>query len=333
MILIEERGRFRLKTPLRGVHSSYAEGITKYLDCLSYLFTLAKRKNEFEFIRTILRIRDLDSSWDALKNLKEVTDAVNKVKKVNKFDHQLVLHVHLFAYGLIIESTDLYELMANLLNILDDQNFSVDNFPDDVTDGRPTPVPVWKKIEIIKAKAVTLNVEIPNFYEFVDFRLRNAIFHSEYAIDNSNIQIERGNRIYSREEGHTLINKALAYYEVLVMLSDLHRARYSKPRTVRVARTSSLYFDRELSIKVKLIVRKDRGVIGFRDCFTKAQIRDGRRRSFLASFYPYEREMILRGDTFLPPSRVERANRLLDYFPNFLRAFLVKVLQRYYVNR
>ncbi len=324
----DKDGIWKVKKPLRGVHSSYSQAIEKYLNCLEPLFAKAQKKDEFHFILTLIRVKQLeDAGWDPFETIQDVFEGYSKIKGKIKHDGDSLAHYSLFLYGLIIEASELYEILANLLNIIEGKAYSVNNFPDSVlADGRRIPQNPLNKIASLKSRAKKHGIDLSFFDEFVDNHLRNSVFHSDYNIYGKEVRINKPQpRIYSHQEVLTLINRAQAYYEVFIKVFYGNIGYYDEPTLIDLPES----FSHKKGEKGVVIVRKGYGVTGIKDNYTEEEIKRGAIPFRLCRYLPYEHELLEKGVVFLPENRVDRANKILNKLPVFIRTPLIKRIEKY----
>lgn len=329
-IIRTNTGQWSLGKPIRGAHPSYTDTLLKCLNSIDQLYSLAKEKCEFEFIQVLLHIRGLqDEGWDPFETLREVVDTFNLLKKKLKQNSQIA-HFVLFTYGLIFEASEPYERFANLLNILEDGRFNIDNFPvQQLGNGRTRPQHPLDKINQIKSRARSHRIDLSFFDEFTDNQLRNAIFHSDYTVFWPNIRTLRPTVEYSYKEWLPLINKALGYYEALVKIHALHVSSYKEPKTIAV----HPQFSGVPNEKGITIIREKHGIIGIRHNFSPEEIQKGAIPWRLCRSMPYEKKLIDKGVLILPANRAKRANKLIRILPRLVKGPIIGLINKYYIGR
>ena len=125
--------------------SDYRDALLKYFNCLDPLFEKAKRECEFEFICSLLRVKGIDDvGWDSWENTVSFFDSLKNIRGKNK-GKEISLQLSLFLYAHIIEASEPYELLANLINIVNGGRYNSDNFPDIQRNGRPFTQSPFKK--------------------------------------------------------------------------------------------------------------------------------------------------------------------------------------------
>ncbi|MBI3956444.1 MAG: hypothetical protein HY340_00440 [Candidatus Kerfeldbacteria bacterium] len=323
----EKSGRW-IVGKVKNSHASYLPAFEKYLNTFDPFFVEAKKKSEFEFILTLLRVRGLSGpGWDTLETLEEAHKTFYKISKKFNDDNFIVSQYSLFLYGLILEASEPYEMFANLINIIKGDRFQAITFFPDYTDniGKTHSQSPADKIAQLKSLAMKVRLNLDIFDEFFDNKLRNAVFHSDYTIWEHEIRIMHPEHNYARDEWHTLINRALAFFEALMMLYKFHVSEYKAPQQIKPHPD----FSPDPQETCITLVRKDHGIIGLKDNFSKAEISSGHIPHRIGRFMPYEIQLIEKGIFLLPRNRVERINAILGKLPKFVSRFIVKKIRKY----
>lgn len=121
-----------------------------------------------------------------------------------------------------------------------------------------------------------------------DRDFRNAVFHSDHAIFGSEVRILSPARTYSMTEVSTLVNGALSYLCVIMVLEIYHRQSYSEPRII----PTSPHFAGHPALRWVVIVREGHGVAGVKDAWSVEELRSGQIRLRLGRFSRAEIEML-----------------------------------------
>lgn len=316
-------GVWEVHPKARGSMTPFLETQLKYLNELDPLFRKAKAKSELQFILCLLRPSGYsDAGWDAFENFIHTFDAFKEIVNGKLFSN-VSDHYALFMYGLIMEASAPYEFLANLLNVIEGDTYRVSNFPDDTdANGKKRSQPFQNKIAQIKSRAKKQRIRITAFDDFVDNKLRNSIFHSDYAIHLNELRILHPIDNYSHERWSGLINNSFAYMEAFLGLYGTYVGSYGMPELIDAPED----FIHHRNEKVTTIVRKDHGLIGIRDNWTPEQLARGYIPFRLCSCFPYELPLIEKGQLLLPPDRVKQFNSFIKPFPRVIRKFFVKVI-------
>jgi hypothetical protein len=305
----------------------YSEFVKEYQEILQPLFEKALEVSEFNLIMSLLAFRGMsDGGWDPYENTQDVFEEIYKNQK--KFSGSLQFNMHLWLYLHLIECSEHYELVANLINTTKGKDYVIANH----RNRNFVNLKVEQKINRLKAIARGTdftNVAEP-FEKTFNARFRNAIGHADYAIKSSGrtgvtVADDDGFPvIFSQQEANDLINRAVALHVVLRRLSEHFRSQYGKSVVIK----SSPGFGGGQPINVTLIVRKNHGVIGFRCIGGYDMGKPFETR--IVTCLPYEMSMIEAGINDLPQSRVDRANKVLNNIPRPVAKRASKVIRKMY---
>ena len=99
------------------INPVFAEAMPRYLTIFDKVFAAAKRTNELEFLFSLFRVRGAKGAgWDpyqtTLESIPPLVDCAMTIK-----NDTAARHLHLWIYGHIIEASEPYELLANLLEV------------------------------------------------------------------------------------------------------------------------------------------------------------------------------------------------------------------------
>lgn len=305
----------------------------EYLSVFEPLFEAAFNKSEFNLVMSLLGIRSAsDVGWDPFENSIEVMKQIGKIGV--GFEEPLRFNLLLWQYAHMIEESELYELVANLLRTLKDEDYIIANHKNKHF------VNLKVNEKITRLEKVATGTKFTNiiepFKKSFDSNFRNSINHADYAIksgaDGGVTMIgDKGfPKIYSHQEAMDLVNRALALHNTLTALRRAYIARYTEPTVIM----SSATFGGGKPVEATAIVRKNHGVIGFR---ANASYTDGDGSPIEMLWYtclPYEQRMIKEDKkNLLPASRAEATNKILKYLPLRLRVYLVPKITSYQNRR
>lgn len=310
-----------------GWNAAYKKELLNALNSFGPVFSAAKQKSEFEFISALLRVRGvIGPGWDPWENTVEVVEKMQGLHE--KADYESSVHLLLWIYGHIVEASEPYEILMNMLGIAGGGRWLIKNFQDRTfKNGKKNPLSPSEKIEILRtrAKQVGQSAGMAPLNGLVDKNLRNAIFHSDYSTHNGNVRISQPSKEYSRDEIYSMANHAIAYFEAIKFLIKTARAEYKKPKVVSVP----VQFSGDRDEQAITMVREGEGLIGIKDNWTAEEIQKGKIPFRFGRFHQYELKMLAQDETIVkfPVSRVHRANRLLKYLPKFVSVPLAKKLK------
>lgn len=225
---------------------SYLEAIPRYLTALDPAFSRARARSEFQFLLTLFRIRGTqDAGWDPYETTLRAIPGIAKVAKTID-DFEVRRHLQLWVYGHIVEASEPYEILANLIDVAQGGRFELDRFPpiprkrpQQGTDPRSiidppearaqTPAEKIRHLADAAQGAGMPEVVMP-LQEIWDRRLRNAIFHADYVLYGSEVRLSGWPElIYSHEQTTTIVDRALVYHEALATLYKSHIESYTEP--------------------------------------------------------------------------------------------------------
>jgi hypothetical protein len=267
-----------------------------------------------------------DDGWDPFENTQDVFEEIYKQQR--KFRGSLGFNVNLWTYLHLIESSEHYEIIANLVNTVKGEDYIIENH----RNKKFANLKVEQKID--RLKSISRGTDFENVYQpfesAFDARFRNAIAHGDYAIKSTGrsgvtIADDAGYpTIYELQRTNDLINRAVALHVVIRSLIKHYRSYYKSSTVIR----SSASFGHGAPIDVTLIVRKRYGVIGFRciggyDAGTPFE-------TLIAMPFGYEQKLIDAGFNNLPPSRIDKANNVLKFIPRRLAPRVAKKLKSLY---
>lgn len=321
----KDDGTWEYKRKPRITNDVYSKSIIDYLNAFDPLFERAKQTSEFEFILTLLRIRGLQAAgWDPFETTQEALSCISRLQgKIRDF--KTSRHLFLWLYGHIIEASEPYEILVNLINICSGNRFRIDNFPDKPKGKYLIPQSPSEKIQELEEMASTIGmgsavVPLKNAF---DRDLRNAVFHADYALYDGEVRIKKPLKSYTNEEITTILSKGLAYYQAFVSMFNSYIRSYDKPKILPVHPE----FATRPNHNAITIVREEYGLVGIRDYFEKQEDRVGQFPFMVGRFLDYESKLLDRDPTLciLPKNKIERINRILMFFPKFISSRIVKL--------
>jgi hypothetical protein len=249
------------------------EALARYLTAFDPAFTRARQRSEFEFILTLLRIRGLQAAgWDPFATTRDAIEAIRQLhERIAPGEENLALarHLQLWIYGHIVEASEPYEIVANLVDITRGGRFHAWRFPHQ----NNRPQPVGRKIEAIENEASAAGIAsvAEPLREVYDRDLRNAVFHADYSLHGGEVRLPRSGARYTHQQIMELVNRALAYFDALTILFDAHVRSYTEPVRIPVSPTFAHGAQEEATV----IVRRGYGVVGLKHSLTDADIAAG----------------------------------------------------------
>jgi hypothetical protein len=211
---------------------------------------------------------------------------MDKVHRAIK-DFEAARHLELWTYGHILEASEPYELLANMIDVSSGGRFKPECFPPRSSGRLLSPGEKIKQLEEAAVRISMPTVVIP-LKEIWDRELRNAIFHADYVLHGSSIRIVRPSyRTYSGEEFMALLNKAFAYHDALAKLYKTNMASYREPKVIPVHPE----FSPDPAERAIVIVRDNYGFIGMKDAWDHEELRAGKIPFRIGTFFPDELRM------------------------------------------
>ncbi|UCE60827.1 MAG: hypothetical protein JSU63_03575, partial [Phycisphaerales bacterium] len=112
------------------ISSLLAEAMPRYLTIVDEIFAVAKRTNELEFLFSLFRVRGAQNpGWDPYQTTLESIPALVDCANTTQND-TVARHLQLWIYGHILEASEPYELLANLLEVAGGRHYAWNtNFP------------------------------------------------------------------------------------------------------------------------------------------------------------------------------------------------------------
>ena len=247
----------------------YLEKLRRYLTALDPIFSRARAECESEFILTLLRVRGLsDAGWDPYETTLEAVPMMIEV--MENLDSAIAQrHLSLWIYLHIIEASEPYEILANLLGVIAGERFHISRFP---PRGKKPQSP-GEKIAKLEAMADPLgltNALVP-LKEAWNRGLRNAIGHSDYTVHGPELRTIRPTGSYSRDELFSQIASGVAYQAALSTLYEYHVAAYTEPKLVRLHPGWGL----PEAARGLVVVRENYGVTGLKQAMSREQVARG----------------------------------------------------------
>lgn len=246
-------GRFRwLEEPPSSGNTTYTEALPGYMTGYDRLFEAAKTRSEFDFVMALVH-HEFDSNSDPFETTKRTFRSISNIHPVLE-DYDAEVSLALWLYGHIVEASYPYQIIGDLASIAAGSNhrnplFSPDSEGNEISPGR-------KIAELEKlAKAAGLKTSIKPFTDSWNADLRNAVFHSNYAIVGSDIQLLAVRQTLPASAAIARVNRAMAAFEAFVHVLDFHRSRYTAPIQIE----APVYWAHEAGTFATVVVREGYG--------------------------------------------------------------------------
>lgn len=266
-------------------NADHDEAVVRYLDSFDPVFSRAQAASEFEFILALLRVAGVQGpGWDAYDSTRRAIAAVRELHRslaAAPESFEKARHLQLWTYGHIVEASEPYAMLANLLDVGRGERYSAQRFPPDAS-GRPQAVAT--KLDQLEALARRAGLEgsIEPLREVYDRELRNAVFHADYALLGGKINLTSVGRSVEHHDFMTLLNRALAYHDAVEHLHNAHAASYSEPLAIPAHPGFAA------GEEAVVITRAGHGVVGLKHNLSGAQIAAGGIPWRLGIFTPKE---------------------------------------------
>ena len=306
--------------------------IIEYLDYIDPLFIKAKNINEFEFICAILDFKGvLDTGWDPWEEILDIFHFFSKlIRKVKYYEY--TVYIMLWMYGLAVEASFPYKLIANLINIILGFRYNLDPFNYSRGKNKKIIYPNAKLEFITKiSKKIKMDSCIFPFYEIFDKDLRNAIFHADFTVYKGEVRInlrDGSKKIYTQEEMQKIINKMLAFMVAFENIILYYIQSYESPKIINTPAKAG-YDDNE---KAVTILRRGSGLVGLKDTLTCEEIKNGKIPWHFGHFRKYEIEILKHNQNtiLLPKDRFKKVEIIMKYCPKLFKKKLVEILKQYF---
>lgn len=331
MIERDKNGHWTVSNIPRSFNPVYTKSLIEFFNALDPLFAKAQEKSDFEFIFALLNFQGMhDAGWDAFETTRDIFETFNNLKSKIKYNNEQI-HLFLVLYGLILEASYPYDLLCNLLRIISGDRYSAFCFPDikNNKSGRSRPMFASEKLNKIMglAKKQGLETNLEFLARIFDKELRNAVFHSDYCLYNDELRIPRSSTVYKVDDVMSIINKTVAYYEVIVRLVKIYKASYEQPKII----DPHLDFNGDPDEKIIVMIRKGTGAIGLKSNWTQEEISKGKIPFCVCRLLPYEQKMLRKDPSLVefPENKVKKWNDFLRKFPIPIRRYLLPITERF----
>jgi len=261
--------------------------LVEYMNRLDPAFSRARERSPFQFILSLLRVRSLqDAGWDPYETTQHGIPLLLEAQNLLTKDHSAAArHLALWIYGHILEASEPYELLANLIDVSTGGRFRAQRFPPH-RKGRPqSPGEKISVLDRMADEAGMPQVTIP-LRDAWDRELRNAIFHADYAFSGSDVRLASPTRSVSQEELSNRFDSAVGYHHALAGLFEFHVRSFEQPCVIPADGFSPG------PENARVVVREGYGVVGLKHAWTREQLAGGRIPWLVGRFRPGEAEQL-----------------------------------------
>jgi hypothetical protein len=266
----------------------YFEALPRYFTAFDLAFTRAKERSEYAFIETLLRVRGMqDAGWDPFETSLE---AIGQMRAIHAQAESYLAkrHLELWLLGHIVEASEPYEILSNLIAISQGDTFKIIRFPP----RNRRPQSPGGKIDQLEQVATTADLPgvVSPMREVWDRDLRNAIFHSDYSVHGPEVRFKKNGHphAYGHEEIMTLVNGALAYFDALRFLNAHYIGSYTEPKEI-VMHPLNAGAPGERAV---VMVREGYGAIGPKHAWTLEELQRGHINWHFGRFSTEEAKLI-----------------------------------------
>lgn len=262
----------------------YLDALAQYLTAFDPLFARAKGE-EAQLILALLGIYGLqDAGWVPYDTTITAVQSATRLHNETN-DRVAARHLKLWIYGHIVEAVAPYDLLANVIQIARGESARRTWFP---ADNGP-PMSPGKKIEMIAEWAEQDgNPDAGKLLgEIWDRKLRNAIFHADYALEGAEVRLPGDGELRTGTEIEALSGKAAAYHDAVIGLRSFHLHSYTEPKRIPAGGILA-----DPTGELVVIVREGHGAVGLKDGFTTEELAAGAIRFRYAKVYPDEIELL-----------------------------------------
>ncbi len=212
-------------------HPSYFDALPRYLTAFDPAFEHAREASEFNFLLSIFAVRGMqDAGWEPYETTVRAIGAVRAIHQ-GEIDLEGSRHLGLWLYGHILEASEPYEFLGNLIDVAVGGRFHLERFPPHRSGAPLSPQIKIERLEEQATAAGIPEVVVP-MKEAWNREFRNAIFHADYSFHGPEVRTIRPMRRYTDDEVMTLLNRAMAYHEAMSVLRKLHIESYAEPTMI-----------------------------------------------------------------------------------------------------
>jgi hypothetical protein len=260
-----------------------------YADILNALFDATPHMTSmrlFEFVCTLVRTGGLElGNFDPWYESKAIVDDLTALARIELPTEQFPepdktrIRLALLSYCTLTEMDLPYVLIANLLRLRAGQKYQIDPFRDlwqrrpakqDSPFGTRIPPTTSQKLRRITelANAATISTVSDALKGVHDSAIRNAVFHSDFTLNDESLFIRKASRLSKKEGCYTprvlleeldeLITDAFAFYSALFALHE------RCVRSFRDFKNAFLPYDLHHKGLMECLFDTDDRLIGFR---------------------------------------------------------------------
>lgn len=221
-----------------------SEIYTKEYD--EYLFSLFQRASNtsgFEYLCTIIRVHGITNGhWDTFVEAEEAANDISEIMRElnSETEKKKALRLGLFLYCHLTEMSAPYEILMNLIRCIKSERYHIQPFHHLVKTTKngtrifPSP---FSKIKELETATISINenklTEIIN--GFFNKNIRNAFYHSDYAITEDEFRIIEGSKygaeVHSLETISDMLARCFGFYSAFFSAYKRAKKYFSHTRT------------------------------------------------------------------------------------------------------
>jgi hypothetical protein len=278
--------------PPNTANAEYTKVMPIYFTAYDQLFIEAKKRSEFEFVYAIVEF-ETDANLDPFETTKKTFREMLKLH--NQADGYAADVLALWLYGHMVEASYPYQLIGDLAMIAAGQQHKLQVFPRDSKDREIAPGPKISQIEKI-LKPLGLKACLKPMDKSWHPDLRNAIFHSNYALVGSDIYLPEKGVKMPFEDAMNRVNRAIASFNAFEGVLNAHRSFYPEPVEIEVPIERARYPNERATV----VVREGYGPVALYGTLDDDD--DDEKTPLVARMYAEEFELVRAGIFKLPPT-------------------------------
>jgi hypothetical protein len=292
-LIRDENGTWRWESPPPDTtNTEYAKVMPIYFTAYDRLFIAAKKRSEFEFLYAIVEFVE-NSNQDPFETTKRTFREMLKLHDQAEGFAANVLS--LWLYGHMVEASYPYQVVGDLASIAAGQQHQLHVFPPNDKGEEMGPGPKITQIEEI-LKPLRMKACVKPMREAWHSNLRNALFHSNYALIGSDIFLPEKGIMMPFEDAMKRVNRAIASFNAFEGVLNAHRSFYPESIKIEVPIGRARYPNERATV----VVREGYGPVALYGIIDDAGIHPP---ALIARLYPEEFELVRAGIYKLPAQK------------------------------
>lgn len=210
----------------------------KYFGYLKELFNKAFQRRPFDFVCTLLRVDGMAiGHWDPMEEINEALEDFNQIlkKAIDDQNVKRTLRIGLLMYCHATEMSAPYHILMNILRCVQGEAYKIRPFSYLVRTKKKSilkyiPPSASSKIKEIKKLASKIGEDklCEIIDEFFYEEIRNAFYHSDYCITQTDFRITEGGpaRVIPIEKVTQYISNCFIFYEAFFQVYYLFKHNF-----------------------------------------------------------------------------------------------------------